>query len=209
MEVASPLPFGHNVQAGSKRRFACSPIVDDTQEAMDESAGYGNPFKRRRCNNNDSDHNAIVAANNGFSSSTVSTTSPFSRPAISLKRQRCDQGQQPESTPGPTRALQKVIEKQTTEIHRLNQINTELSASHDKTLNENKILKRAVTIQQERQNAAVQELNAAKLYRDGAEEKMHKLEQLIASLRYALHQSQTPSFGNWNGVLGNRPPDVY
>ena len=129
--------------------------------------------------------------------------------AISLKRQRCDQGQQPESTPGPTRALQKVIEKQTTEIHRLNQINTELSASHDKTLNENKILKRAVTIQQERQNAAVQELNAAKLYRDGAEEKMHKLEQLIASLRYALHQSQTPSFGNWNGVLGNRPPDVY
>ena len=54
--------------------------MDDTQEAMDESAGYGNPFKRRRCNNNDSDHNAIVAANNGFSSSTVSTTSPFSRP---------------------------------------------------------------------------------------------------------------------------------
>ena len=127
--------------------------------------------------------------------------------STSLKRQRCDPGQT-EST-GATRALQKVIEKQTAEIHRLSQTNADLSASHEKILSENKILKRAVTIQQDRQNAAVQELTAAKQYRDRAEEKFHKLEQLIASLRYALHQSQTPALGDWNGIGGNRPPDVY
>jgi hypothetical protein len=53
MEVASPLAFGH-VKAGSKRRLACSPLdtsatVDDY--AMDDSASYGQSFKRRRCDN--------------------------------------------------------------------------------------------------------------------------------------------------------------
>ena len=125
-----------------------------------------------------------------------------------MKRQRCDQGQS-DSNSGATRALQKVVEKQAAELQRLAQSNAELSANHEKTLNENKILKRAVTIQQERQNATAQELTAAKQYREGAEEKIQKLEQLIASLRYALHQSQTPALGDWNGFLGNRPPDVY
>jgi hypothetical protein len=54
MEVASPLTFGR-VEAGSKRRFACSPIIDATMTVesgagddhiMDET--YGHVVKRRR-----------------------------------------------------------------------------------------------------------------------------------------------------------------
>ena len=85
MEVASPLTFGH-VPAGSKRRYACSPIMDDTQDAMDESAGFGHSYKRRRMNN-EPDHNAIVTANNGFSNN-VATASPFSRPGTCRDSQR-------------------------------------------------------------------------------------------------------------------------
>jgi len=54
MEVASPIIFGH-VKAGAKRRLACSPLdttannMDDF--AMDESASFGQSFKRRRCDN--------------------------------------------------------------------------------------------------------------------------------------------------------------
>ncbi len=54
MEVASPLTFSH-VQAGTKRRFACSPILDaamgvesNTDDyAMDDCSHYGHKKRRR------------------------------------------------------------------------------------------------------------------------------------------------------------------
>jgi len=82
-----------------------------------------------------------------------------------------------------------------------------LRSEHDKVVNENKTLKRAVIIQQERQNQAVSEINAGRQYKAETEERIKKLEQLVLSLRYHLQAQQhnTPS----NDFMGFRPPDVY
>lgn len=81
-----------------------------------------------------------------------------------------------------------------------------LKSEQDKVLNENRILKRAVTIQQERQNQAASEIQAAHKYKFDAEDRIKKLEQLILSLRYHL-QAQHTNPGN--DFMGFRPPDVY
>ena len=85
-----------------------------------------------------------------------------------------------------------------------------LKGEHDKVVYENKTLKKAVLIQQERQNHASSELNAANQYKTEAEDKIRKLEQLVLSLRYHLQAQQN------NNPVGNdfmgfppRPPDVY
>jgi hypothetical protein len=76
MEVASPLPFGH-VQAGSKRRFACSPLHDASMGVesntvgdytMDDCNPYGHALKKRR----------RFGANEGFEmNQSTATSSPF------------------------------------------------------------------------------------------------------------------------------------
>ena len=82
-----------------------------------------------------------------------------------------------------------------------------LRSEHEKVVNENKTLKRAVIIQQERQNQAVAEINAGRQYKAEAEDKIKKLEQLVLSLRYHLQaQQQNPPGNDW---MGFRPPDVY
>ncbi len=60
MEVASPLTFGHvpvPVQAGKKRRFDCSPLLDATMATetnavddftMEECNNFGHAMKKRR-----------------------------------------------------------------------------------------------------------------------------------------------------------------
>ena len=104
--------------------------------------------------------------------------------------------------------------RQTADVERLasektNVVNSyiELKTTHERTVSENKILKRAVTIQQERQNQAATELNAARKYKGDAEDRMKKLEQIIMSLRYHL-QAQQPCNGNNFMGLNQRPPDV-
>lgn len=76
-------------------------------------------------------------------------------------------------------------------------------------VNENRILKRAVTIQQERQNQAASELEAARQYKVVAEDRVKKMEQLILALRYHL-QAQTNNTAT-NDFMGMppRPPDVF
>jgi hypothetical protein len=83
-----------------------------------------------------------------------------------------------------------------------------LKAEHEKTVNENRILKRAVTIQQERQNQAISEIGSARQYKVDAEEQIRKLEQIILSLRYHL-QAQHTNPGNDFMGFPPRPPDVY
>ena len=56
---------------------------------------------------------------------------------------------------------------------------------HEKTLQENRILKQAVAIQQEQQHAS-EEIKAAYKYKTLAEERIRKLEQLNLTLRYCL-----------------------
>ena len=83
-----------------------------------------------------------------------------------------------------------------------------LKSEHDKVLSENKILKRAVTIQQERQNQAASEIDAARQFKFDAEDRIKKLEQIILSLRYHL-QAQQSNPGNDFMGFPPRPPDVY
>ena len=109
--------------------------------------------------------------------------------------------------------LNVVVQEQTREIAILKQDKAslestvhELRVENEKVVNENKILKKAVTIQQERQNQAASEIQAANTYKAEAEDRMRKLEQMILTLRYHL-QAQGTNPGN--DFMGYRPPDVF
>lgn len=109
--------------------------------------------------------------------------------------------------------LSRVVEEQACLIESLKKEKSNLETSlqslqndHERIMKENQILRKAVNIQQDRQNHAESELKAAHQYREGAEEKMKKLEHLVLSLRYHL-QTQHNSTGN--DFLNNLPPDVY
>lgn len=226
MEVASPLTFGH-VQAGAKRRFACSPILDtamgvESSAVDDYTMDDRNPFghsvkKRRRC-----------GPNEGFEMNQSASASPFSSFSSPQtggshglgKRQRNDECSH-ETASITTSAnanaifLQRVIEKQNVEIQNLRAEKSSMESTinnftqaQEKTLHENKILKKAVTVQQHRQNQALNELASARQYKEQAEDKMKIQEQVINALKYHL-QAQQPHIGNDFMGLNQRPPDVF
>jgi DNA repair exonuclease SbcCD ATPase subunit len=124
----------------------------------------------------------------------------------SLKRLRHDHS-------SPQKDVTRVVEEQASLIDSLKKDKTGLETNltclktdHDRIIKENQILRRAVTIQQDRQTQAENELKAAHQYRNEAEDKMKKLDQVILSLRYHL-QAQQPSYGN--DFLNNRSHDVF
>jgi len=110
--------------------------------------------------------------------------------------------------------LNAIVQKQGVELQRLKSERTEnesrmseMRTSLEKSSSENRILKRAVTIQQERQNLATSELNAACKYRTDAEERIRKLEQMINALQYHL-QARNPGPTNDFMGFGPQPPGV-
>ena len=110
--------------------------------------------------------------------------------------------------------LQQVVDQQAAEIHRLKSERdslqtsaTNLSSQHAKVEQENKILKRAVAIQQERGNQANSELEGARQFKAQAEERIRRLEQMNLTLQYQL-QAQSSSGNDFIG-FNPRPPDVY
>ncbi len=114
---------------------------------------------------------------------------------------------------GVQQDLNVVVQQQSQEIASLKQEKTtlentahELRVENERVVNENKILKKAVTIQQERQNHAASELQAANNYKVEAEDRMKKLEQMILTLRYHLQAQQSHP---GNDFMGTRPPDVF
>ena len=124
-------------------------------------------------------------------------------------------------TPGNKRSridadVDKVVQDQANEIENLKSERTNLQISfrklkedHEKVVTENRILKRAVTIQQERQNQAASEIEAASRYKIAAEDRVRKLEQLIITLRYHLQAQNTNAAVNDFMGMPPRPPDVY
>jgi len=219
MEVASPLPFNHS-QTRTKRRYVPSPIIEapsvsSDDYAMDESSGYGHSFKRRRFGSSDNVvemNQSTVASASSLVPMAFGTSQTNRSPASLWKRQRTDEIH---ASSSPEKQMQQTIERQTAQIERLttekfNVVKSynELKTTHDKAINENKILKRAVTIQQERQNQAASELDAAHKYKGEAEDKMKKYEQIIMTLRYHL-QAQQPCKGHDFLGMDPRPPDVF
>lgn len=131
----------------------------------------------------------------------------------SLKRSRTDF----HSPSANGQDLHIVVQQQSQEIASLKQEKAtletnvnELRSENEKVVNENKILKKAVTIQQERQNHAASELEKANNYKLEAEDRMRKLEQMILTLRYHLsaQQSHNTPINDFMG-FPPRPPDVH
>ena len=98
-----------------------------------------------------------------------------------------------------------VIESLKTEKKELQSSVDNLKAENERTQKENHILRRAVHIQQDRQNHAESELKNAVKYREGAEQQIRKMEQMILSLRYHL-QARQPTADDFMGIP---PPDVF
>ena len=93
-------------------------------------------------------------------------------------------------------------------IQELEQENENLRSQNQKVENENRILKRAVTIQQDRQHQLNEELEGARRFKEQAEERIRRLEQMNVTLQYQL-QAQNSSAGNDFMGFSPRPPDVY
>lgn len=227
MEVASPIPF-QRVQTGNKRRFACSPMVDSHRIGMDvgvddfsmveENSSFGNLNKRRRFTSTENLETSSPLPANRFASLPLSS---FTAGASSsgplgntLKRQRYCEGSEPTDNQIPI--LQKTIQEQATEIinlkcdkDKIESSITNLRHDNEKLTQENKILKRAVTIQQDRQNQSATEIENARRYKEQADEQIRKLEQAILTLRYHLQTMQSCGGNNNFMNFGPRPPDVY
>ncbi|CAJ1954343.1 unnamed protein product [Cylindrotheca closterium] len=216
MEVASPLPFGHTA-AGTKRQFPCTPVAFDTTNCspFGESGDdflHQRSFKRRRF--------AVDESMEGDTENSVNQTpfnnhQAFQKPFLSASSALSAQSFKRSRTETPQHELEKVVTSQANEIQSLKDDKQKVETSfndfkseHEKVLNENKILKRAVTIQQERQNQAASEIEAAHKYKFDAEERIKKLEQIILSLRYHLQTQQSNTRNDFMG-FPHRPPDVY
>lgn len=109
--------------------------------------------------------------------------------------------------------LKRVNKEQLTVIDSLRADMTELETTlrtlqtdHDRILKENQILRRAVTIQQDRHKNSEEEILAAQKQRVESDERIRGLEQVILSLRYHLQAQQ--SFHE-NDFMHQRPPDVF
>lgn len=178
----------------------CSP------PAMDLSDDYCVQAKRRRFGDPSSPF---------LSSSTIGTAnSPFAQSyntgrmgggtGVSNKRTRSDNGT----------AVDAQFAQQAAEIASLKQENSKLQGTivqlkmgHDKALHENKLLKRLVTHQHEKQHQSNLELEEARNYKTETQDRITKMESMIVQLRYHLQAQQTPMTNYMGGF--HRPPDVY
>jgi len=177
----------------------------------------GNAFKRRRFTSDDMDESFGNASRPTLSSMSTQLQSR-AHDMPSAKRARTDSQttvwNQVHAKEQIAIELQRVVDHQATEIERLKseksvveQSSFKLKSEQDRITNENRILKRGITIQQERQNQAQIEIGAASRYKTQAEERIRRLEQMNLTLRYHLQASQ-PAVDNFMG-FSPRPPDVY
>jgi predicted nuclease with TOPRIM domain len=77
-----------------------------------------------------------------------------------------------------------------------------LKTDHERVVKENQILRKAVTIQQERFNTAENEVKSVKAH---ASDRIKSLESIISQLRYHLQAHQNIG----NDFMNQLPPDVY
>lgn len=224
MEVVSPLTFARANQGG-KRRFG-SPIhgasvaTNSTTASedydMDDCSGYGFQAAKRRkrfSNEGGGDSFSFQSKENWSMSPFVpaSSRSPHAAGLPSTKRSRTSQ--QDDASAQKLQELHQMVEQQAAEIQRLKSEKesaqasaSHLSSHHAKVEHENKILKRAVTIQQDRQHQMTAELEGARQFKVEAEDRIRRLEQMNLTLQYQLQASSATG----NDFMGfQRPPDVY
>eukprot|EP01082_Thalassiosira_pseudonana_P011998 g9644.t1 g9644 contig4:205007-205948(-) len=198
-------------------------ISDDHHDAnmmmMDDSHSYGfQSAKRRRKLSNDGlfggggmvGDSVMMKENNGWG------VSPFVHSGGANGFAKRTRSPSPSPSHHKLQELRHTIEQQSSELTRLksekaasDQTSSQLSALHSKTENENRILKRAVAIQQERQNQLLGEVEEGRRFRVEAEERIRRLEQMNLSLQYQLQQSGIGGSGGGNDFIRFRHPDVY
>lgn len=225
MEVVSPLTFARSNQGG-KRRFG-SPIRSDSVTAhgaavedfdMDDCSGFGFQAPKRR-KKGAGDPCSFQSKENWAHSPFVqaSSRSPHAHAAAgpSAKRSRTSQQDDANATAQKLQELQQVVEQQASEIKRLKTEKETAQASashvssvHAKAEHENKILKRAVAIQQDRQNQMAGELEGARQFKVQAEDRIRRLEQMNLTLQYQLRANSVPAKNDFMG-FNHQPPDVY
>lgn len=225
MEVVSPLTFAR--AQGGKRRFG-SPIHGASAMAakntatedfdMDDCSGYGfQATKRRKRLSNDGGGNsfAFQSKENWSMSPFVQapSRSPLAAAAAIPSTKRSRTSHHDDSSTQKLQELQQMVEQQAAEIQRLKSEKdtveasaNQLSSQHAKADHENKILKRAVAIQQDRGNQMTAELEGARQFKAHAEDRIRRLEQMNLTLQYQLQANSAPPS---NDFMGFRPPDVY
>lgn len=204
-------------------------VIDSSGDFdMDDCSGYGYQAtkRRRKLSNNDGvDSLPLLQSTDKWSLSTFVPSSSFSvrrspnSAGVPSKRSRSSQFDSGVASSASSHQkleeLQNVVEQQATEIEQLKADKeasqasfSELSSQHEKAGNENRILKRAVTIQQERQHQMNSELEGARRFKVEAEERIRRLEHMNLTLQYQL-QALNSSAGNDFMRFGPQPPDVY
>mmetsp|Transcript_3661 Transcript_3661/g.5564 ORF Transcript_3661/g.5564 Transcript_3661/m.5564 type:complete len:240 (+) Transcript_3661:559-1278(+) len=220
--------FGCADSTTSPAAFApSSPHHHSADENMDDgSGGYGfHATKRRRKNNQECAGSALLQKENNWSispflSGTAALPQPGCQTPISGENNKRSRTTSPQHSFGSSglqhhrsnpahqkiQELQQVVQQQAAEIDHLKSENGSLQTQNQKVEHENRILKRAVTIQQDRQHQVHAELEGARAFKEQAEDRMRRLEQMILTLQYQL-QAQGSSAGN--DFMAFRPPDVY
>jgi GAF domain-containing protein len=128
------------------------------------------------------------------------------------QQQLQQQQQQQQQAQKKQEELERVIQEQASLIESLqaDKVGIEksfasLKSDHERITKDNGILRKAVTIQEERRLHLEQEVKANKLQ---SEERIRGLEQVILTLRYHLQASQSNVVAN-DFMHQQRPPDVY
>lgn len=223
MEVVSPLSFNQ----GGKRRFgspihgvsvATSNATAGEDFDMDDCSGYGfQATKRRKRSSNEGGCGGSIQSKENWSLSPfvqAPSRSLHSTAALSSVWGSRVLAQHDDATAQKMQELQVMVEQQAAEIQRLKTekesveaSTSQLSSHQAKVEHENKILKRAVTIQQERQNQMTAELEGARQFKAAAEERVRRLEQMNLTLQYRLQATMASENDfSWSSP---RPPDVY
>mmetsp|Transcript_2909 Transcript_2909/g.4029 ORF Transcript_2909/g.4029 Transcript_2909/m.4029 type:complete len:195 (+) Transcript_2909:132-716(+) len=194
MEVASPFA----VSASSNKRSLLSRSPED--DMMLDSVRSG---KRQRC------------STSGFASPSTATPSHLRKGSFFGNSNGFGETQNNwyQKQQNIIADMKRVIEQQTSEIEKLKNENVQYqktllqtNASHEKVVGENKILKKAVTIQQERQNMAAKEVDNLRRENENANERIRRLEQMNSQLRFLVESS---NMNRGFGFMDTRPPDVY
>lgn len=213
--MASPLTFAPS-GTGAKRSLACSPqlidlasldnlsIVDISEEQLQRSV------KRRRLLP-ETTVDALPEDYTAHSTYLKTKNAPSTKIASSLAG--CIRRQRHEFGSPMNEDLKKLVREQSIQIESLKTEKLDIASSlnmlkvdREKISKENQILRRAVTIQQERYQSIENDLKNARKERFEADERIRVLEQMILSLRYHLQAQQTHAECDF---FNHRPPDVF
>lgn len=204
-----------------RRRFHAPTEIDSLSRDFSSHTLFFNGSASKQ-QQHQSHHNKSIFATNGASSSlkrvrmppvsTTRTGTTSHSPTPQDENQPQPQQQQQDSIlMKKNQELERVIQEQASLIESLQNDKvgmeksfTSLKTDHERIMKDNTILRKAVTIQEERRIHLEQEMKSCKVQ---ADEKIRSLEQMIANLRYHLQASSRTN--NNDFMYNQRPPDVY